>query len=51
MPSARPRRRSLNSAYLLVEEAGPGGIRTLYESEAFPPRQPRPAPADNDAAA
>jgi hypothetical protein len=44
---------SLNGAYLLVEEArfDQSGIRTLYESEAFPlPRQPRPAPADNDAA-
>jgi hypothetical protein len=46
---------SLNGAYLQVEEArfDQSGIRTLYESEAFPlPRRPRPAPAqaDNDAA-
>ena len=41
---------SLNGAYLQVEEArfDQSGIRTLYESEAFPlPRRPRPAPADN----
>ena len=40
---------SLNGAYLQVEEArfDQSGIRTLYESEAFPlPRRPRaPAPA------
>jgi len=44
---------SLNGAYLQFEEArfDQSGIRTLYESEAFPlPRRPRPAPADNDAA-
>ena len=47
---------SLNGAYLQVEEArfDQSGIRTLYESEAFPlPRRPRPAPApetDADAA-
>ena len=39
---------SLNGAYLQVEEArfDQNGIRSLYESEAFPlPRRPRPAPA------
>ena len=45
---------SLNGAYLQVEEArfDQSGIRTLYESEAFPlPRRPRPAAvADTDAA-
>ncbi len=47
---------SLNGAYLQVEEArfDQNGIRTLYESEAFPlPRRPRPpveADADADAA-
>ena len=47
---------SLNGAYLQVEEArfDQNGIRSLYESEAFPlPRRPRPAPApetDADAA-
>ena len=41
---------SLNGAYLQVEEArfDQSGIRTLYESEAFPlprrPRAPEPAP-------
>jgi hypothetical protein len=43
---------SLNGAYLQVEEArfDQNGIRTLYESEAFPlPRRPRPAPAETDA--
>ena len=45
---------SLNGAYLQVEEArfDQSGIRTLYESEAFPlPRRPRPAEAvaDTDA--
>src|SRR6516164_2067597 len=42
---------SLNGAYLQVEEArfDQSGIRSLYESEAFPlPRRPRPAaPADS----
>jgi len=47
---------SLNGAYLQVEEArfDQNGIRSLYESEAFPlQRRPRPAPAqqtDADAA-
>jgi hypothetical protein len=47
---------SLNGAYLQVEEArfDQSGIRTLYESEAFPlPRRPREAeavPVDKDAA-
>ena len=39
---------SLNGAYLQVEEArfDQNGIRSLYESEAFPlPRRPRPEPA------
>jgi hypothetical protein len=39
---------SLNGAYLQVEEArfDQSGIRSLYESEAFPlPRRPRPADA------
>ncbi len=39
---------SLNGAYLQVEEArfDQNGIRTLYESEAFPlPRRPRKAEA------
>ena len=44
---------SLNGAYLQVEEArfDQSGIRTLYESEAFPlPRRPRaPAAADTNA--
>src|SRR3979411_1516754 len=46
---------SLNGAYLQVDEArfDQSGIRTLYESEAFPlerrPRAPEPAPADNKA--
>jgi len=43
---------SLNGAYLQVEEArfDQNGIRSLYESEAFPlPRHPRPAPAQADA--
>src|SRR3979409_1448881 len=44
---------SLNGAYLQVEEArfDQSGIRSLYESEAFPlPRRPRaPAPSDADA--
>ena len=38
---------SLNGAYLQVEEArfDQSGIRSLYESEAFPlPRRPRPEP-------
>jgi hypothetical protein len=42
---------SLNGAYLQVEEArfDQSGIRTLYESEAFPlPRRPRPAQATNN---
>ena len=41
---------SLNGAYLQVEEArfDQSGIRTLYESEAFPlERRPRPAEAAN----
>ena len=41
---------SLNGAYLQVEEArfDQSGIRTLYESEAFPlPRRPRPVEAAN----
>jgi hypothetical protein len=40
---------SLNGAYLQVEEArfDQNGIRSLYESEAFPlPRRPRPEPAE-----
>jgi len=48
---------SLNGAYLQVEEArfDQSGIRTLYESEAFPlPRRPRKVEAeqasDKDAA-
>src|ERR1700709_2960083 len=45
---------SLNGAYLQVEEArfDQSGIRTLYDSEAFPlERRPRAdAPADADAA-
>ena len=48
---------SLNGAYLQVEEArfDQSGIRSLYESEAFPlprrPRKPEPAAAsDKDAA-
>src|SRR6266700_5597682 len=47
---------SLNGAYLQVEEArfDQSGIRSLYESEAFPlPRRPRvaeAAPSDKDAA-
>lgn len=48
---------SLNGAYLQVEEArfDQSGIRSLYESEAFPlprrPRKPEPAQAsDKDAA-
>src|SRR5213080_4672242 len=48
---------SLNGAYLQVEEArfDQSGIRSLYESEAFPlprrPRKPEAAPAsDKDAA-
>jgi len=43
---------SLNGAYLQVEEArfDQSGIRTLYESEAFPlERRPRPAEAANNA--
>jgi hypothetical protein len=46
---------SLNGAYLQVEEArfDQSGIRSLYESDAFPlPRRPRAAqagPADRDA--
>jgi hypothetical protein len=46
---------SLNGAYLQVDEArfDQSGIRTLYESEAFPlerrPREPEPA-SDKDAA-
>jgi hypothetical protein len=43
---------SLNGAYLQVEEArfDQSGIRTLYDSEAFPlPRRPGPtAPADSN---
>ena len=48
---------SLNGAYLQVEEArfDQSGIRSLYESEAFPlPRRPRKAeatPASDKAAA
>jgi hypothetical protein len=47
---------SLNGAYLQVEEArfDQSGIRSLYESEAFPlerrPRAPAPSNADADAA-
>src|SRR3954463_6701333 len=47
---------SLNGAYLQVEEArfDQSGIRSLYDSEAFPlerrPRKPEPAAADKDAA-
>ena len=43
---------SLNVAYLQVEEArfDQNGIRSLYESEAFPlPRRPRPAASQTDA--
>ena len=43
---------SLNGAYLQVEEArfDQSGIRTLYESEAFPlERRPRPAEAASNA--
>ena len=43
---------SLNGAYLQVEEArfDQNGIRSLYESEAFPlPRRPRPSAADSEA--
>jgi hypothetical protein len=43
---------SLNGAYLQVEEArfDQNGIRTLYESEAFPlPRHPRPVQTNADA--
>ena len=42
---------SLNGAYLQVEEArfDQSGIRSLYESEAFPlPRRERAAAADGD---
>src|SRR2546421_2117998 len=45
---------SLNGAYLQVEEAplDQSGIRTLYESEAFPlprrPRKPQPAAAHSN---
>jgi len=45
---------SLNGAYLQVEEArfDQSGIRTLYESEAFPlprrPRKPEPAAANSN---
>ena len=48
---------SLNGAYLQVEEArfDQNGIRTLYDSEAFPlprrPRKPEPAPASEKDAA
>ena len=44
---------SLNGAYLQVEEArfDQSGIRSLYESEAFPlPRRPRPAVSAEDKA-
>src|SRR5262245_59960545 len=44
---------SLNGAYLQVEEArfDQSGIRSLYESEAFPlPRRPRPAASTDDKA-
>jgi hypothetical protein len=44
---------SLNGAYLQVEEArfDQSGIRTLYESEAFPlPRRPRAAACAEDKA-
>ena len=44
---------SLNGAYLQVEEArfDQNGIRSLYESEAFPlPRRPKPVEANTDAA-
>jgi hypothetical protein len=47
---------SLNGAYLQVEEArfDQSGIRTLYDSEAFPlprrPRAPEPATDNQDAA-
>jgi hypothetical protein len=43
---------SLNGAYLQVEEArfDQSGIRSLYESEAFPlPRRPRPAVTEDKA--
>ncbi|WP_426423458.1 hypothetical protein [Bradyrhizobium genosp. A] len=45
---------SLNGAYLQVEEArfDQNGIRSLYESEAFPlprHRKPEPAAAETDA--
>jgi hypothetical protein len=42
---------SLNGAYLQVEEArfDQSGIRSLYESDAFPlPRRPRPAAQSSD---
>src|ERR1700736_6672271 len=45
---------SLNGAYLQVEEGrfDQSGIRSLYESEAFPlprrPRKPEPASANSD---
>ena len=45
---------SLNGAYLQVEEArfDQSGIRSLYESDAFPlPRRPRPAASTEDKAA
>ena len=44
---------SLNGAYLQVEEArfDQNGIRSLYESEAFPlPRHRKPVEASTDAA-
>ncbi|MCA1458641.1 hypothetical protein I6F35_36670 [Bradyrhizobium sp. BRP22] len=43
---------SLNGAYLQVEEArfDQNGIRSLYESEAFPlPRRPRPVQTNTNA--
>ena len=46
-------RNPLNGAYLQVEEArfDQSGIRSLYESEAFPlERRPRPAAADEEKA-
>jgi hypothetical protein len=43
---------SLNGAYLQVDEArfDQSGIRTLYESEAFPLQRNRPEPVEVDEA-